>query len=137
MEAIILVGVPASGKSTYCKTNFSDTHIRINLDMLKTRHREKLLITACIAAKQSFVIDNTNVTIQERSYYIELLKNSKFKIMCHVFVLDLEDCLLTNRKRTKPIPDVGILSKYKEFQFPTIEEGFAKIIIKNRKRVVK
>lgn len=134
MEAIILVGLPASGKSTYYKTNFSDTHIRINLDMLKTRHREKLLINACIVAKQPFVVDNTNVTIQERKYYIDLLENSKFKIMCHVFVLDLEACLATNRKRVKPILDVGILSKYKEFQFPTIEEGFTKIIIKNRKR---
>lgn len=132
MEAIILVGLPASGKSTYCKANFSNTHIRLNLDMLKTRHREKLLINACIAAKQPFVIDNTNVTVLERKRYIDLLKNSKFKIMCHVFVLDLETCLITNRQRVGPIPDVGILSKYKEFQFPTIDEGFTEIGVINR-----
>ena len=60
MTAIILIGIPASGKSTFCKERLFDTHLRLNLDMLKTRHREKLLLQACIAAQQPFVVDNTN-----------------------------------------------------------------------------
>jgi hypothetical protein len=31
--------------------------------MLKTKYREKLLIEACLKAKQSFVVDKMNVTI--------------------------------------------------------------------------
>ena len=60
MELIIFIGCQASGKSTFFKRYFSDTHIRLNLDMLKTRHRERILFQACLAAKQKCVVDNTN-----------------------------------------------------------------------------
>jgi predicted kinase len=46
MEAVIFVGIQGTGKSTFYKERFFDTHVRINLDMLKTRHREKLLVQA-------------------------------------------------------------------------------------------
>ena len=60
MEAIILCGLQGAGKSTYCRERYWDSHIRINLDMLRTRHRDKLMFTSCIKAKQSFVVDATN-----------------------------------------------------------------------------
>jgi len=36
---ILLMGIQAAGKSEFCKRRFYRTHIRLNLDMLKTRHR--------------------------------------------------------------------------------------------------
>jgi predicted kinase len=36
MEAIILIGIQASGKSTFFQQQFFATHVRINLDSLKT-----------------------------------------------------------------------------------------------------
>ena len=39
-ECIIFVGIQGSGKSTFYKENFFKTHVRINLDMLKSRNRE-------------------------------------------------------------------------------------------------
>ena len=56
MEAVIFVGIQASGKSTFYKERFFDTHVRLNLDMLRTRHREKLLLRACLEGKQPFVL---------------------------------------------------------------------------------
>jgi predicted kinase len=50
MEAILFTGIPASGKSTFYKERFFATHVRINLDMLKTRKREILILQACLAA---------------------------------------------------------------------------------------
>jgi len=35
-DAVIFTGIQASGKSTFYKEQFSRTHIRINLDMLRT-----------------------------------------------------------------------------------------------------
>jgi predicted kinase len=70
MEAVIFVGIQASGKSTFYLQRFFETHVRINLDMLRTRHREQVLIEACVAGKQSFVIDNTNATREQRARYI-------------------------------------------------------------------
>jgi hypothetical protein len=34
MEAVILTGIQAAGKSTFYQERFSGTHVRINLDML-------------------------------------------------------------------------------------------------------
>ena len=51
MEAAIFVGIQASGKSSFYRKQFFDTHLRIYLDMLKTRHRERILLRACIEAK--------------------------------------------------------------------------------------
>ena len=46
MQLIIFIGIQASGKSTFYQQYFYHTHLRINLDMLKTRHREKLIFEA-------------------------------------------------------------------------------------------
>ena len=40
MEMILLVGAPGAGKSTFAR-RFHDSHLRINLDMLRTCHRER------------------------------------------------------------------------------------------------
>ena len=63
MEAIIFIGLQAAGKSSFYRDRFFNTHIRINLDMLKTRHREQMILQACLTAKQSFVVDNTNPSL--------------------------------------------------------------------------
>lgn len=63
MEAIIFIGIQGAGKSTFYRHHFFNTHIRINLDMLKTRHREQIFLQACLEAKQPFVVDNTNPTV--------------------------------------------------------------------------
>src|SRR3712207_7912749 len=55
-----------SGKSTFYARRFADTHVRLNLDMLRTRHREDILLHACLAAQQPFVAANTNPTPPDR-----------------------------------------------------------------------
>jgi predicted kinase len=81
VEAVVFVGIQASGKSSFYRARFFDTHLRINLDMLKTRHREQLLLHACIEAKQPFVVDNTNPTVEERARYIELASSGGFRVV--------------------------------------------------------
>jgi hypothetical protein len=62
MEAIIFSGLPGSGKSSFYKERFFNTHVRISLDLLKTRYRETRILEACLETDQRFVIDNTNPT---------------------------------------------------------------------------
>ncbi|RYG71169.1 ATP-binding protein, partial [bacterium] len=59
MQAIIFIGIPGAGKSTFYLSRFYETHLRINLDQLRTRNRESILLNACIQSKTRFVWDNT------------------------------------------------------------------------------
>ncbi|QER39174.1 ATP-binding protein [Acinetobacter suaedae] len=129
MELIIFIGCQASGKSTFFKQYFSDTHIRLNLDMLKTRHREKILFQACLDAKQKFVVDNTNPSKLDRKNYIQQAKNAHFKVIAYYFESCLDDALLRNEQREgkAKIPRVGVISTFKQLETPEFDEGFDEI----------
>jgi hypothetical protein len=60
VEAVLFVGIQGAGKSTFYRERFFTTHLRINLDMLKTRHRELRFLHTCLESRQRFVVDNTN-----------------------------------------------------------------------------
>lgn len=129
MELIIFIGVQGAGKSTFFKERFFHTHIRINLDMLKTKHREKLLIQACLHAKQPFVIDKTNPTIADRAAYIAQAKGQHFKVVAYCFDSNFDNALRRNnqRKGKQKIPELGLKSVLKKLQPPTYAEGFDEI----------
>ena len=74
MEAVIFIGLQAAGKSTFYRQRFIDSYIRLNLDMLRTRHREQLLFRACLEAKQPVVIDNTNPRISDYAHRAQRLR---------------------------------------------------------------
>ena len=126
MEAVIFVGIQASGKSSFYRTRFFDTHLRINLDMLRTRHRERLLLHACIEAKQPFVVDNTNPSAEERARYIELARSGGFRVVGYYFRSRPKEALARNAGRTgrARISEKGLLGTYKRLRVPGMEEGF-------------
>jgi len=124
MEAIILVGVQASGKSTFCLGRFYDTHIRINLDMLRTRSREQILLDACLKGKQPFVVDNTNPTKEARARYITPAKANGFKVVGFYFSSKVEECKQRNEQREQPISLLALLGTYNKLQLPERTEGF-------------
>jgi predicted kinase len=129
VRVIIFIGLQATGKTTFYRENFLKTHIRINLDMLKTRYRENILIQACLTTKQPFVVDNTNPTLADRERYLIPAKQAKFETIGYYFTPDLEECKLRNKRRIdrEKIPLVGILSTYKKIVPPTHAEGFDKL----------
>ncbi len=126
MEAIIFCGIQAAGKSTFYRERFFKSHLRISLDMLKTRHREHLIFNACLEAKQSLVVDNTNPTIADRAKYISAAKTHKFKVIGYFFETDLAAALARNAARLgkENIPVVGVKGTYNKLEIPTLEEGF-------------
>jgi predicted kinase len=126
VEAIIFAGIQATGKSTFYQRHFFKTHVRINLDMLKTRRREDILLRACIEAQQWFVVDNTNLTIVERAKYIQVAKAAQFKVIGYYFQSNIQAAIQRNENRTgkEKIPIPGLLGAHKRLQIPTLEEGF-------------
>jgi predicted kinase len=126
MEAVIFIGIQGSGKSTFYRQRFFDTHVRLNLDMLKTRHRQRLLIEACVAARQRFVVDNTNVLVQERAEYIRLARAGGFIVHGYFFEPQVDRALIWNQQRSGKavIPVKGLLGTLKRLERPCVQEGF-------------
>jgi predicted kinase len=126
VEAIIFIGIQGSGKSSFYRQRFSNTHMRINLDMLKTRNREQMFLKVCFDAKQPFVIDNTNVTEATRAPYIAQARSAGFRVIGYFFQTTLKEALGRNRQRTgKAVISIpGVAATYKRLQIPKLGEGF-------------
>jgi predicted kinase len=126
MELVVFVGLQGSGKSSFYRQRMVDTHIRLNMDMLRTRHREQLLFDACLAAKQPVVVDNTNPTLDERARYIRPAKAAGFRVIGYYFQSRVEPCKQRNQQRPpdQVVPLPGLLGTYKRLVVPTASEGF-------------
>jgi predicted kinase len=134
MELILFIGIPGSGKSTFYTRQFLDTHLRINRDMLRTETREKILIDACLLAKQPFVIDNTNVTAEKRAAYIARAKPARFRVVGYFFNCSVEEALKRNEQRAGKarVPKVAIYAMAKKLEPPQLSEGFDHLyLVKN------
>jgi predicted kinase len=126
MEAVIFIGIQGAGKSTFYKRRFFDTHIRINGDMLKTKHREAVLIKACFAAKQKFVVDKMNLTREQRAPYISEAKNCGFRVSGYYFQAALKKAIERNswREGRARVPETAIYGAFHSLQIPRFDEGF-------------
>jgi hypothetical protein len=131
MEAVLFIGIQATGKSSFYLERFFRTHIRINGDMLKTRHREDLLIKACLEGKTSFVVDKMNLTRAERAGYIGPAKTAGFKVIGYFFESDLAAALQRNARRValERISEPGVRGASKALQPPHISEGFDQLFV--------
>src|SRR4051794_11213091 len=126
MEAVIFMGIQGSGKSTFFRGRFFDTHVRISLDLLKTRHRERLFLQACLSSGQRFVIDNTNPRAEDRAAYIAAARGAAFRVVGYFFETTIRDALRRNSKRAggAVIPVPGVIGTFKRLERPTWTEGF-------------
>jgi predicted kinase len=131
MEAVILVGIQGSGKTTFYRERFSETHVRISLDMLRSRARSLKLMQTCLETQQRFVVDNTNVLATERAAYIQPARNAGFRVIGYYFRPNLRRALKWNSLRGKglAIPVPGVIGTYKKLQPPAPEEGFDELYV--------
>ena len=131
MEAIVLIGIPGSGKSSFYKERFYATHLRINRDMLKTRERERALIESCLKIKQRFVLDNVNATSADRHEVIAAAHAARFRVIGYFFQISTRVAVARNKERSgkAQIPLVGIFGAYKRLEPPSRDEGFDELFV--------
>lgn len=119
----ILIGIQASGKTTFCREYFSDFDI-VSLDIIKTRKKEEKTINEIINSGKNFVIDNTNPTIKERKKYIDIAQQNLYKTVGIYFRSSVDECLKRNSERKNNIPLKGILATAKKLEIPSYSENF-------------
>ena len=84
-QMIIFIWIPASGKTSFYNQYFKNDYRHINLDTLKTRYQEDLAIKESLKNKNNLVIDNTNITKEERRKYITAGKENNYLIIGYYF----------------------------------------------------
>jgi predicted kinase len=131
MEAVILVGIQGSGKSTFYKERFSGTHARINLDELKTRAREHEFFAECLRTKRSLVIDNTNMKVADRARYIAAARGAGYRVVGYFLESSLKDAIRRNGLRAgkAKVPVPAIAGALKRLEPMRKEEGFDRIFV--------
>ena len=131
---VIIMGIQGSGKSTFYYQFLAKDFVRVNLDTLKTRHQEKILIEECLKKEKSFAIDNTNPTKEDRQRYIPLAKENGYEIIGYFMESKLKECIERNnlRQGKEKIPAIAIASTSNKLQMPSYDEGFDELyFVKN------
>jgi len=105
--------------------------VRISLDLLKTRGRERRLLELCLEMRQPFAVDNTNATVANRASYIEKAKARGFRVVGYFFEPNVAEALKRNEGRTGTgrVPKVAIFATLKRLQRPSLREGFDELFL--------
>lgn len=133
MELIMLIGIQGSGKSSFYKTYFFNTHMRMSLDLLNTRNKLQQFTHLGFGLHQRMVLDNTNVTRDKRMQYIEQAKAFKYTVTGYYFESKIAVCLERNEQRIgkEKINKAGVIAKHRALELPGYAEGFDKLYYVN------
>lgn len=135
---ITLVGIPASGKSTFAeeyrkkgyviastdearKTLYGDEAIQGNIkDVLCVVYG---IVEDAVKNHKNVVVDSTALTPYER---MQILKFPARHIAVY-FDTPVDTCLRRNQERERHVPERIILQMYERMIYPSEEEGFEKV----------
>ena len=132
MDLIIMIGLQASGKSSFCK-RFAGSYEIISKDLFPSaRHpqrRQMKALEAALASGRSVVIDNTNPEVEDRKPLIEMGKAACADVIGYYLESKVEESLKRNaaRPEKKRVPEVAIFSTIKRLARPSLEEGFTRL----------
>ena len=131
---VIMMGLQGSGKSTFYAKHLAGDYVRVNLDTLKTRYREGLLIDECLREGKSFAVDNTNPTRADRARYISRAQENGYHVIGYFMESKIKDCIARNAQREGKarVPDNAIAATSNRLEIPSFEEGFGELyFVKN------
>jgi len=135
IEMIIMVGCPASGKSSYVRSELLPKgYIHVSRDILKSGPKCKSFADEQLGLGNKVVIDNTNPTVQDRQEYIRIAKKHGVIVRCFVMNVDRIHASHNNKFRElvgdkhDTVPDVAFNAYHLRFQEPADTEGFTDIV---------
>jgi predicted kinase len=129
VEAVILCGIPSSGKTTLYTERFLTTHLRISRDVLRTPHREARLLDFCLEKRQPFVLDRVNATPDDRGPYVGMARRAGFRTVAWFVDTPAPDAIARNAAREErwQVAFEEILATNNAFVAPMLEEGFDEV----------
>jgi predicted kinase len=130
LECVIFVGLPGSGKTTFCTQRFATTHRHISKDLwgraAGKSARQARELRQSLAAGHSVVVDNTNPALADRAEVITIAREFGARVVGYYFDASTREAVGRNRGREAParVPDVAIFAAAKRLVVPALAEGF-------------
>ncbi len=135
MELVILVGMPASGKSSFVRARLAATHEHVSKDLQprarRGDERQRELIAAALRAGRSVVVDTVNATVAARAPLIRLGRHHGARIVGYYFPSAMGEAVARNRRRpgAERVPDVAVYAAAKRLEPPSPAEGFDELLV--------
>lgn len=139
----MLVGLPASAKSTWAESKQNELDFTIHSsdklreelygDVNDTKHNEDLFVElhkrvkSDLNANKNVCYDATSLSSKRRISFLKELKHINCRKVCVLFCTPYELCLKRNSERERVVPEYVMQKMYKNFQIPFMEEGWDEI----------
>lgn len=113
MEVAVLVGLQASGKSTFCRQVLTDDHVVVSKDAFPNarspQRRQMRLINQALTDGRSVAVDNTNPSPSEWQPLVEIARTYHAEAVAYWFPPDVAASAARNavRQGRARVPDVG------------------------------
>ena len=136
---IMMIGLPGSGKSTAAKELAeitgakifsSDTYRAIYGSGEEDQSKNAFIfqklredVMEALKNNKDVILDATNISIKSRRSWLNSLPKETFK-QAYLVLASYETCLRQNAQRERHVPEFVIERMYKQFQVPSLDEGF-------------
>jgi predicted kinase len=128
MRLAILIGLQASGKTTFYRQQLAETHRHVSKDNFpraRNRQRRQLaLIASALADGVDVAVDNTNPAPSDWAPIVGVGREHGAHIVGYWFPPDVEVSLRRNAARDSPVPDVGVFATLGRLRKPRLTDGF-------------
>jgi predicted kinase len=128
-ECVILVGLPGAGKTTFYRERFA-AHAHVSKDALPNashkQARHDAALRQALSLGRPVVVDNTNVTREERAAVIAIAREFGARVIGYYIEATPREAVARNERRTgkEKVPKVAIFARAKRLVPPTLAEGF-------------
>lgn len=127
-RVIILVGLPAAGKSTLARELEKNDYCVVNQDMQGSRISCEVLMRAALRAGLNVVVDKCNMSKKQRAAWIKIAKHFDARVECVLFIPHMHNSIKNalQREDSDTYAEIEkIIRRYQdEYQRPALDEGF-------------
>jgi predicted kinase len=137
VELAIVIGLQASGKSTFCRQSLAASHTVVSKDAFpnarRPQRRQMRLVGEALAAGRNVAVDNTNPSPQEWQPLIEAGRAHGATVVGYWFSPDPAATAARNAARTgrARVPEVGLYATLNRLRRPRLSDGFDRLFVVN------
>jgi predicted kinase len=130
----VLVGLQASGKTTFCRQVLGMGYVHVSKDHFpnaRNRQRRQMrLVAEALETGQAVVVDNTNPSPDEWEPLVEAARHAGVRTVAYWFPPDLDGSMKRNAARAARarVPEVGVKATLARLRAPHVMDGFDEVL---------